>query len=256
MSEARKAGAGVALLATCLVDAMRPSAGFAAVRLLEHAGFRVVVPEGQTCCGQPAFNAGDAEDARAVARRMLDIFAPFDAVVAPSGSCAGMVRRHYPELFAGTPDEARAQALAEKTFELCEFLHIHDASPLLRRWESGPVAWHDSCSSRRELGMHEAPRALLRQIPGLELVELSDPEGCCGFGGLFSVKLPEISVRMATDKAEDVRNSGATTLVGPDMGCLMNIAGRMRRLGMDIRVLHVAELLAGMTGAGIGEDAA
>ncbi len=256
MSHAPQKGGTVALFVTCLVDAMRPSVGFASVRLLEHAGFRVVVPEGQTCCGQPAFNAGDEEDARSVARRMLDIFAPFDAVVAPSGSCAGMVRRHYPELFAGTPDEARVRALAEKTFELCEFLHAHDAAPLQRRWEGGPVAWHDSCSARRELGIHEAPRALLRRIPGLELVELADPEACCGFGGLFSVKLPEISVRMATDKAQDVRNSGATTLVGPDMGCLMNIAGRMSRLGMSIRVLHVAELLAGMTGSGIGENAA
>ncbi len=256
MSHAPQKGGTVALFATCLVDTMRPSAGFAAVRLLEHAGFRVEVPEGQTCCGQPAFNAGDEEDARDVARRMLDIFTPFDAVVAPSGSCAGMVRRHYPELFAGTPDEVRARALAEKTFELCEFLHAHDVPPLLRRWEGGPVAWHDSCSLRRELGIHEAPRALLRRIPGLELVELSDPEACCGFGGLFSVKLPEISVRMATDKAQDVRAAGAATLVGPDMGCLMNIAGRMSRLGMDIRVLHVAELLAGMTGPGIGEDAA
>jgi len=236
MSHAPRKGGAVALFTTCLVDTMRPSAGFASVRLLEHAGFRVEVPEGQTCCGQPAFNAGDEEDA--------------------SGSCAGMVRRHYPELFAGTPDEARARALADRTFELCEFLHAHDAAPLLRKWEGGPVAWHDSCSSRRELGIHEAPRALLRRIPGLELVELSDPEACCGFGGLFSVKLPEISVRMATDKARDVRDSGATTLVGPDMGCLMNIAGRMSRLGMDIRVLHVAELLAGMTGSGIGESAA
>ncbi len=256
MSHAPYKGETVALFVTCLVDAIRPSVGFAAVRLLEHAGFRVEVPDGQTCCGQPAFNAGDEEDTRSVARRMLEIFAPFDAVVAPSGSCAGMVRRHYPELFAGTPDETRARSLAAKTFELCEFLHMHDASPLLRRWEGGPVAWHDSCSSRRELGIHEAPRALLRRIPGLRLVELSDPEGCCGFGGLFSVKLPEISARMATDKAEDVRNSGAATLVGPDMGCLMNIAGCMSRLGMDIRVLHVAELLAGMTGSGIGEDVA
>ncbi len=244
----------VALFVTCLVDAMRPSTGFAARALIEAAGFRVTVPQGQTCCGQPAFNAGDEADARALARRMLEIFAPFDYVVAPSGSCAGMVRAHYPELFAGQPEEEAARALSAKTFELCEFLHAHGGKPLTRRWDMGPVVYHDSCSARREMGVVEQPRALLAQIPGLELVEMEDAEACCGFGGLFSVKLPEISGHMARLKAEDARNSGAAVLTGPDMGCLLNIAGRMRRLGISMKVFHIAEVLAGTAGPGLGED--
>ena len=244
----------VALFITCMVDVMRPQVGFAAVRLLEAAGFRVHVPAGQTCCGQPAWNAGDDGDARALARRMVEIFAPFDHVVAPSASCAAMVRVHYPQLFAGQPEEAAARDLAARTFELAGFLHAHGARPLAGRWRHGAVAYHDSCSALRQLKVREAPRALLRSIEGLELVELADAESCCGFGGLFSVKLPEVSGRMAELKARDVAQSGARVLTGPDMGCLMNIAGRMKRLGIGVRVFHIAEVLAGVSGAAIGED--
>ena len=246
----------VALFVTCLVDSMRPATGFAAVSLIEAAGFRAVVPDNQTCCGQPAYNAGDRQDARGAARRMLEIFAGFDYVVAPSGSCAGMVRKHYPALFAGQPEEEAAKALSAKTFELCEFLHAHGGRPLARAWDDGPVVYHDSCAARREMNSVEQPRALLSQIPGLELVEMSDTEACCGFGGLFSIKLPEISDHMVTLKAQDIAASGAKVLTGPDMGWLLNIAGKLRRLGLDIRAFHIAEVLAGMTGAGIGEDAA
>ncbi len=243
----------VALFVTCLVDSMRPSIGFAAVALLEAAGFAVDVPAAQTCCGQPAWNAGDEEDARALGRRMLELFAPFEAVVAPSGSCAGMVRKHYPELFAGQPEEAAAISLAKKTFELCEFLHARGGRPLLKSWDGGALVYHDSCASLREIAAPEAPRALLGQIPGMELVEMADPRACCGFGGLFSIKLPEISGHMAAAKAADIAATGARVLAGPDMGCLLNIAGRLRREGRNVRVYHIAEVLAGMMGDGLGE---
>ncbi len=245
----------VALFTTCVVDAMRPQTGFAAVRLLEAAGFGVDAPAGQTCCGQPAHNAGDAETAKALARRMIALFRDYDYVVAPSGSCAGMVRRHYPELFAPQEPECEAaRALAEKTFELTQFLFAHGGRPLLRRWTGGPVAWHDSCSCLRGLGVRDEPRALLRRIPGLEIVEMDDAESCCGFGGLFSVKLPEVSGHMARRKVENIVATGAETLIGPDMGCLLNIAGMMRRMGVRMKVYHVAEVLAGTMGAGLGEE--
>ena len=243
----------VALFVTCLVDSMRPSIGFAATALLEAAGFAVEVPTAQTCCGQPAWNAGDEQDARALGRRMLEIFAPFEAVVAPSGSCAGMVRKHYPELFAGQPEEEAAIALAGKTFELCEFLHARGGRPLLKSWDRGVLVYHDSCASLREIAAPEAPRALLGQIPGMELAEMADPQACCGFGGLFSIKLPEISGHMVAARTADIAATGAQVLAGPDMGCLLNIAGRLRREGRKVRVYHIAEVLAGMMGDGLGE---
>ena len=251
----------VALFVTCLIDAMRPQAGLAAARLIEAAGFAVEAPGAQTCCGQPAFNTGDLRDAQALARRMIALFAPHDFVVAPSGSCAGMVRKHYPELFApGTTEHKEAVRLAEKTFELTEFLAAHGGGPLADEWTEGPVVWHDSCACLRELGVREQPRGLLEQIPGLEIVAMEEAESCCGFGGLFSVKLPEVSDRMVTRKVEYAAATGAKTLVGPDMGCLMNIAGKVRRLGLKMKVRHVAEVLAGVSGpaigAGEGEDEA
>jgi L-lactate dehydrogenase complex protein LldE len=244
----------VALFVTCLVDLFRPGVGFAAVRLLEHLGAEVVVPPAQTCCGQPAYNSGDFETARAIARQVLDAFDAFEHVVVPSGSCAGMLVRHYPELFRDEPETlARAQALAARTGELSAFLAEHGGGERIDARFAGRVAMHDSCSARRELGVHAAPRALLDAL-GAERVELEDAEACCGFGGTFCVKYPEVSARMVSDKAQAVRASGAEVLVSGDLGCLLNIAGRLKRIDSAVRVYHLAELLAGMDDApGIGE---
>ena len=243
----------VALFVTCLVDAFRPNVGFAALRLLDSAGARSRVPLAQTCCGQPAFNNGDLDSARAIARQVIETFAAFDRVVVPSGSCAGMLKLHYPELFEQDPVWApRARAFAGRVCELSQYLteqgvEIAAAYP-------GVAAYHDSCSSLRELGVRAEPRALLQQVEGLEVRDLAEPEVCCGFGGTFCVKYPDISTRLVSDKAADVRATGADTLVAGDLGCLLNIAGRLQREGSDIRVFHYAEILADMTeGPGIGE---
>lgn len=244
----------VALFVTCLVDLFRPSVGFAAVRLLERLGAEVVVPPEQTCCGQPAYNNGDFDTARAIARQVLAAFEGYDHVVVPSGSCAGMLVKHYPELFRDDPDAlARARELAAATRELSAFLADAGASIDVRF--GGKVALHDSCSARRELGIGAAPRVLLERL-GAERVEIRDAEVCCGFGGTFCVKHPDISGRMVTDKAEAVVASGAEVLVSGDLGCLLNIAGRLGRTGSTVRVYHLAELLAGMTDtSAIGEGA-
>jgi L-lactate dehydrogenase complex protein LldE len=238
----------VALLVTCLVDLFRPSVGFAAVKLLEDAGCTVEVPL-QSCCGQPAYNSGDRKSALAVARTMLDAMEGYDHVVAPSGSCAGMVIKHYPELFAGTPEEARAVALAGRTHELTRFLdEVMGLKGLSARF-AGKVTYHDSCSCLRESGTREQPRRLMAMVEGLELAEAADPEVCCGFGGTFAAKFPEISMAMVTDKADRLSETGAVTVLAADMGCLMNIAGLLKRRGSTIEVRHVAEVLAGMTQA-------
>jgi L-lactate dehydrogenase complex protein LldE len=244
----------VALFVTCLVDLFRPSVGFAAVRLLERLGATVVVPPEQTCCGQPAYNNGDFDNARAIARQVLAAFDGYEHVVVPSGSCAGMLVKHYPELFRDAPEMlARAQDLAARTRELSAFLAESDNGPAVDARFAGRVAMHDSCSARRELGIHAAPRVLLDQL-GAERVELKDAETCCGFGGTFCVKYPDISARMVSDKAQAVIASGAEILVSGDLGCLLNIAGRLRRTDSPVRVYHLAELLAGMADApGIGE---
>ncbi|HLY56864.1 MAG TPA: (Fe-S)-binding protein [Stellaceae bacterium] len=238
----------VGLLVTCLVDLMRPTIGFAAVKLLEAAGCTIAVPS-QSCCGQPAWNSGDREDARAVALTVLSAFETCDYIVAPSGSCAGMVRIHYPELFADDDANlARARAVAAKTWELVSFLTDVCGLSLADARHEGTVCYHDSCSSLRELGVREQPRRLLTTVPGLTLTELSEPDSCCGFGGTFCVKYPDISNRMVADKVADIRATGAGTVLGGDLGCLMNIAGKLRRDGSAVAVRHVAEVLAGMTG--------
>jgi L-lactate dehydrogenase complex protein LldE len=243
----------VALFVTCLVDLFRPSVGFATVRLLERLGAEVVVPPAQTCCGQPAYNNGDFETARAIARQVVAAFDGFEHVVVPSGSCAGMLVRHYPELFRDEPETlARAQNLAARTRELSAFL-AESGDQVIDAQFSGTVALHDSCSARRELGIHTAPRALLDAL-GARRVELNDAEVCCGFGGTFCVKYPDISARMVSDKAAAVVASGADVLVSGDLGCLMNIAGRLKRMDSTVRAYHLAELLAGMSDApAIGE---
>jgi L-lactate dehydrogenase complex protein LldE len=239
----------VALFVTCLVDLYRPSVGFAALRLLEQAGCRVEVPRAQTCCGQPAYNAGDRGTARDLARGILDAFSGYDYVVAPSGSCAGMLKCHMPHLFDDDPDlRVRATTLGDKTFELVSFLtDVIGLDRVAGNYAGGSVTYHDACSGLRELGIKEQPRRLLRNL-GVALVEMKEPEICCGFGGTFCVKYPEISVRMATDKAKDAVATGADTLVAGDLGCLLNMAGRLKREGQAMHVRHVAELLAGMTG--------
>ncbi|MCK8784082.1 (Fe-S)-binding protein [Roseomonas sp. NAR14] len=245
----------VALFVTCLVDLYRPSVGFAAIRLLEQAGCLVEVPPTQTCCGQPAYNSGDRATARDLARAVVDAFAGYDYVVAPSGSCAGMIAHHYPGLFADDPTyRGRAEALAARTHELVSFLtDVMGMESVAARYE-GIVAYHDSCSGLREMGVREQPRRLLAGMRGLTLRELSEPEVCCGFGGTFCVKYPDISTRMVADKVRDIRATGADTLLAGDLGCLLNMAGRLRREGAPLRVRHVAEVLAGMTEtAPIGE---
>jgi L-lactate dehydrogenase complex protein LldE len=237
----------VGLFVTCLVDLVRPQVGFAAVKLLEQAGCTVEVPASQTCCGQPAWNAGADRDAKDIARAVIAAFEGYDYVVAPSGSCAGMIKRHYPEVFE--KDEAwlpRARALAQKTHELMSFLvKVRGVKDVPAQF-AGSVCYHDSCSSLREMGVTDEPRALLATVGGLTLSELKDPQTCCGFGGLFSVKYPEISERMADDKIADAAGTGAGTLIGGDLGCLLHLAGRMKRQGQAMKVRHAAEVLAGM----------
>ena len=237
----------VGLFVTCLVDLVRPQDGFAAVKLLEQAGCDVEIPNAQTCCGQPAWNAGADKDAAAIARNVIAAFEGFDYVVAPSGSCAGMIKRHYPEVFEKDPVWlVRARALAAKTHELTSFLVKVRGVEAVKATFEGAVCYHDSCSSRREMGVVAEPRSLLATVDGLTLKEIGDKETCCGFGGLFSVKYPEISERIADTKIADVLASGAATLTGADLGCLLHLAGRMQRDGKDIAVRHVAEILAGM----------
>jgi L-lactate dehydrogenase complex protein LldE len=241
----------VALFVTCLVDTWRPSVGFAAIKLLEDAGCTVEVPMAQTCCGQPAYNSGDRANAQAIARQVIGAFRGFDYVVAPSGSCAAMISHHYPALFEETDPTALGEAreLAGRTHELTAFLHDVLGVKSIAGRLSATVAYHDSCSGLRELGVRAQPRALLSGIAGLTVKELAEPDVCCGFGGTFCVKYPEISTRMVSDKVADITATGATTLLAGDMGCLMNMAGRLSREGSAINVRHVAEVLAGMTSA-------
>jgi L-lactate dehydrogenase complex protein LldE len=238
----------VGLFVTCLVDLFRPSVGFAAVKLLEDAGCVVEVPRAQTCCGQPAYNSGDRADAKAIALQVFEAFAGYDHVVAPSGSCAGMLRHHYPELFVDDPVTLRrAQELAERSWELVSFLvDVCGMRTVTAQWRR-QVTYHDACSGLRELGVKRQPRQLLASVGGLDLKELPGAEICCGFGGTFCVKYPEISDKMVTDKAADIVGTGADAVLAGDLGCLLNIAGKLCRQARCIEVRHVAEVLAGMT---------
>jgi L-lactate dehydrogenase complex protein LldE len=237
----------VGLFVTCLVDLMRPSIGFAAVKLLEDAGCQVIVPS-QTCCGQPAYNSGDRASTKDIARQTIAAFDTCDYVVAPSGSCAGMLAKHYPELFAEEPELARkANAFAAKCFELVSFLvDVLKVKRVKARYD-GEVAYHDSCSGLRELGIAAQPRELLGTVEGLRLVELSGADVCCGFGGTFAVKYGELSDAIVAQKTANIVATGAPTLLAGDLGCLMNMAGKLQRQGSAVSVRHVAEVLAGMT---------
>lgn len=236
----------VGLFVTCLVDLMRPSIGFATLKLLEAGGAEVYVPPTQTCCGQPAYNAGDRGDSIALARKVIAEFEDCDYLVAPSGSCAGMIKTHYADLFADDAAMlARANALAARTHELTGFLTgVLDLQRVPSDFR-GKVTYHDSCAGLREMGVKHQPRMLLAQLPGVELTEMPECETCCGFGGMFSIKFGEISSRLADNKCRHVMSTGADAVVLGDLGCMLSIEGRLRRLGDSTRVLHIAEVLAG-----------
>lgn len=248
-------GPNVGLFVTCLVDLFRPQVGFAAIKLMEDAGCTIDVPQAQTCCGQPAYNSGDRSNTRAIAEQTIAAFEHFDYVVAPSGSCAGMLKHHYPALFEDDPSwSARATALADKTHELISFLVDQLGVESVEAAFNETVTYHDSCSGLREMDIHVQPRKLLAGVDGLTLEELPDANVCCGFGGTFCVKYPDISNSIVEKKTANVNDSGAATLLAGDLGCLMNMAGKLKRQGSDIEVRHVAEVLAGMTdGPAIGE---
>lgn len=244
----------VALFVTCLADLLRPSVAFSSLALLQRAGFAVEVPRAQSCCGQPAYNSGDARAAVPIARSVIATFEAFDHIVAPSGSCAGMLRHHYPRLLEGEWQE-RARAMADKVWELTSFLeHSGRLPPLDERPTPPGVTYHDGCAGLRELGVREQPRTLLRSVCGIEITEMERTEVCCGFGGTFCTKMPDISTRMADDKLDAAAATGAALLTGGDLGCLLNLAGRARRRGLPLQVRHVAELLAGeLDGPAIAE---
>ena len=237
----------VGFFVTCLVDLMRPSVGFAALKLLEAGGADVYVPSGQTCCGQPAYNSGDRADTIALARKLVEEFEGCDYLVAPSGSCSGMIRTHYPELFADDPAMlARVQALCARTHELTDFLvNVLRVTRVPGQFR-GRITYHDSCAGLREMGVKAQPRALLATMPGVELAEMAECEMCCGFGGTFSIKFGDISARLADNKCQHVQNAGVDAVVLGDLGCMLNIEGRLRRRGdAKTQVLHIAEVLAG-----------
>ena len=237
----------VALYVTCLVDLMRPSVAFASLRLLEAAGCEVIVPEGQTCCGQPAWSAGERALAADLARKAIGELEGYDYVVIPSGSCADQIRNVYPQLLADDPAWGlRARTLADRAYELTSFLvDVLKLSAVPNQFD-GSVTYHDSCKGLRGLAIKRQPRDLLARVPGLSLKEMSECEECCGFGGAFSVKFGEVSTKIVDRKCDSIAAAGADAVVGGDLGCLMNIEGRLRRRGDETtRVLHIAEVLAG-----------
>jgi L-lactate dehydrogenase complex protein LldE len=245
----------VALFATCLVDLLRPQVGFAAAKLLRESGCDVEVPV-QTCCGQPAYNGGDAKDAAALARNVIEAFEPFDYTVAPSGSCAGMIKVHYPRLLAEDAKwHGRAVSLAAKTHELFSFLvNIRGLKSVDAAFRAA-ASYHDSCSSLREMNVSAEPRKLLAHVRDLRLCEVTDRQTCCGFGGFFSIKYPEISAKMGGYKLADAKKSGADTVLGGDLGCLLHLAGIAARRGEAMKFRHAAEILAGMGAEpAIGEE--
>jgi L-lactate dehydrogenase complex protein LldE len=240
----------VGLFVTCLVDLFRPPVGFAAVKLLEQAGCSVEVPRTQTCCGQPAYNSGDRADTRVIAQNTIEAFEGYDYVVAPSGSCAGMLKKHYTPLFAGDARwQPRAEAFSARVYELVSFLTGVMGMKGVDAHHAGTVTYHDSCSGLRELGIKVQPRDLLASVDGLKLVEMQDADVCCGFGGTFCIKYPDISNAIVEKKTASIEGTGASTLLAGDLGCLMNMAGKLKRQGSKVAVRHVAEVLAGMTDA-------
>jgi L-lactate dehydrogenase complex protein LldE len=248
----------VGLFVTCLADLMRPSVAFSTIKLLEQAGCDVDVPLAQTCCGQPAYNTGDYTTTRPLAQQVIERFAEYPYVVAPSGSCAGMIKHHYPRLFREMPEwHNRALDLANRTWEITSFLvDVLNYQPeqLAAASTRRTFTYHDSCAGLRELNIKSQPRQLLQSISGIEITEMQATEVCCGFGGTFCAKMPEISEKMVSNKLEHALDSGADVLLGGDLGCLLNISGYASRQGKSIEIRHVAEVLAGELGEpGIGE---
>lgn len=244
----------IGFFVTCLVDSMRPNIALASIKLLEKADCKVVVPASQTCCGQPAFNNGDDNTTKQLAKQVIDNFLNYDYLVAPSGSCLGMIKTHYPELFQDDPVYLlKAEKLSKKSYEILSFLS--DVLNIeIEQSFNETVTYHDSCSGLRELGIQSQPRSLLSKVNGLELTEMKDTDICCGFGGTFCVKYPEISTSLVTDKVNNISETNADVLLAGDLGCLMNIAGRCARLNKPVRCYHTVEVLAGMAdGPAIGE---
>ncbi|VVE42661.1 Fe-S oxidoreductase [Pandoraea eparura] len=237
----------VGLFVTCLIDLMRPEIGFSTLKLLETAGCEVVIPDVQTCCGQPGYNSGERAIARDLAQKFLEEFESFDYVVVPSGSCGGMVKAHYGDLFADDPElMGRFERLRPRVFELTDFLvnvlHV-DTVP---GDYNGEVTYHDACSGLRELGVKTQPRVLLAKMPGVKMTEMKDCQACCGFGGTFALKYGNISTAIVDEKCANIAASGAPAVVLGDLGCMLNIEGRLRRTGdTKTRVLHIAQVLAG-----------
>lgn len=235
----------VTLFVQCLVDGIYPEVGEAIFKIFHKLGIQMTCPSDQTCCGQPAFNSGYRREAKSTAKRFIEIFESAEVIVCPSGSCVTMVRHHYPQLFGN--DETwlqRARHVAEKTYELTEYLvDILGVEDLGANY-AGRITYHDSCHLLRSLRVKDQPRKLLRKVSGAEFVEMYDSDRCCGFGGSFSVKYPDISTAMVADKVKNISDSGADTVVGCDMGCLMNIQGMLNRRGLSVRTLHIAQILA------------
>ncbi|KPV44663.1 (Fe-S)-binding protein [Alicyclobacillus ferrooxydans] len=244
----------VSLFVTCLVDNLYPQVGEAMVRLLDHLGVEVDFPQAQTCCGQPAFNSGYVDEARASAKTLLDAFEDANYVISPSGSCTGMVHHYYEEMFADDPKRVRqAVDLADKSYEFSQFLVNVLGVTDIGAFFPYSVTYHPSCHGSRLLGVKDEPLQLLRNVRGLELIDLPYDTDCCGFGGTFAVKMGDISTAMVTEKVSHVRETGARVLVGVDMGCLMNIGGRISREGEQVRVMHLAELLYEGVQAGVSD---
>jgi L-lactate dehydrogenase complex protein LldE len=228
---------------TCVIDMCYPQSGMAGIELLQREGIRVIFPQGQTCCAQPAYNSGFPAEAKAVARQQLKCFSKDYPIVVPSGSCAGMLKHHYPRLFADEPDAQEVKRFADRVYELTEFLVRVLNTKLEDRGAPIKVTWHSSCHALREMDIIEDSKALLRQLTNVELIELQNERECCGFGGTFSVKQPAISAAMVQDKVADIRQTGASLLLSSDCGCLLNISGAMEYQGNPIPAKHIAEFI-------------
>ena len=228
---------------TCLIDLCFPQAGMAGIELLQRQGIEVVFPQLQSCCGQPAYNSGFPDEARKVARQQLKAFPNDYPVIVPSGSCGGMLKHHYPKLFADQPEAAEAQRFASRVFELTEFLVNVLGVALEDRGQPIKVTWHSSCSALREMGVIGYSKSLVRQLKNVEVIELQRERECCGFGGSFSVKQADLSSAMVADKVADIQQTGASLLLSGDCGCLMHIGGALQHRGIPIPVKHIADFI-------------
>ena len=233
----------VYFFATCLVDLFYPNAGVSAIQLLKREGLEVIFPQAQSCCGQPAFNSGHRDEAREVARAQLALFPKDIPIVLPSGSCAGMMFKHYPELFEGDQDFDLALNVSKRVYEFSDFLVNELKVTLKDLGEPVKVTWHPSCHSQREMGVVEQPKELIAQLENVELITLQREKECCGFGGTFAVREPEISAAMVSDKVDDAENTKASHLLSGDCGCMMNISGHMEYRDSDMKAQHLAEFL-------------